>query len=442
MSRSRKRARVKVEPPSSAAPGGGAAVSSWQRWLLFAVVLLPPFVLLPTAKDSFRLPKLVVSEWLALASLLPIAWTLGRRADGGWSRRRVEVVAAITPLLAVAAISIFTTSHPEHARRAWPSFAIGALCLAAWASAAARPGLLRALELIEIPAGALALLAVLQFHAVYRPFEFATNIAGDRLGVVSLAGNAGDLGIYLVLPCLLAQWLGYRATGGRRWLHVAVALICGYGIVASQTLTAAAALVVASAVLWAVLLPRRRALAGAAAVALAALLAIALLPPLRERVGGKVGPLLRGDWNELLTYRLDAWAAARWMLARHPLSGVGFGGYRAEYTGAKEALLGQGRSFSPFSLESTFANAHNDVLEVAAELGWPGVLALVWALVWVGRAAARAAPAERAVTLAGLAAMVTVALANFPFEIALVAYPWLVFLAWVTSAAPAPEATA
>jgi hypothetical protein len=45
-------------------------------------------------------------------------------------------------------------------------------------------------------------------------------------------------------------------------------------------------------------------------------------------------------------------------------------------------------------------------------------------------------------TLAGLAAMVTVALANIPFEIALVAYPWLVFLDWVKSAAPAPEAAA
>jgi len=440
MSASRKRARSKVESKPPAAAPAGSAVSAWQRWLIFTVILLPPFVLLPTAKDSFRLPKLVVSEWLVLASLLPIAWALGRRADGGWSGRRWEVVAAITPLLAVATISLFTTSHPEHARRAWPSLAIGALALMAWATRVARPVLLRALELIEIPAGALALLAVLQFHAIYRPFEFATNIGNQRLGVVSLAGNAGDLGIYLVLPCLLAQWLAWRAAGGRRWLHVGVALLTGYGIVASQTLTAAAALVTASAVLWALLLPSRRALLGAGAVVLATALAVSVLPPLRHRVANKVGPLLRGDWNELLTYRLDAWAAARWMLARHPLSGVGVGGYRAEYTGAKEALLGQGRAFSPFALESTFANAHNDFLEVAAELGWPGVLALGWALVWLGRAAARAAPAERAVTLAGLAAILTVALANFPFEIALVAYPWLIFVAWVGSAGPAAEA--
>jgi O-antigen ligase len=438
VSRKRSHSRVQSKPPAAAR--AGSAVASWQRWLIFAVVLLPPFVLLPTAKDSFRLPKLVVSEWLALASLLPVAWALGRRGDGAGDGRRWEVVAGIAPLLAVATISLFTTAHPEHARRAWPSLAIGALGLVAWATRVARPVLLRALELIEIPAGALALLAVLQFHAIYRPFEFATNTSNERLGVVSLAGNAGDLGVYLVLPCLMAQWLAHRASGGRRWLHVAVALLCGYGIVASQTLTAAAALVAASAVLWAVLLPRRRALAGAAAVALAALLAIGVLPPLRERVAGKVGPLLRGDWNELLTYRLDAWAAARWMLARHPLSGVGVGGYRAEYTGAKEALLGEGRTFSPFSLESTFANAHNDFLEVAAELGWPGVLALGWALVWLGRAAARAAPAERAMTLAGLAAILIVALANFPFEIALVAYPWLIFLAWVGSAGSAAGA--
>jgi hypothetical protein len=42
----------------------------------------------------------------------------------------------------------------------------------------------------------------------------------------------------------------------------------------------------------------------------------------------------------------------------------------------------------------------------------------------------------------GLIAMALVALANFPFEIALVAYPWLVFLAWVMQNGAAAEAAA
>jgi O-antigen ligase len=125
----------------------------------------------------------------------------------------------------------------------------------------------------------------------------------------------------------------------------------------------------------------------AGAVAVAAVLMIGLVPQLRERFDKKIGPLLHGNWNEVLTYRLDAWAAARWMLKSEPLAGIGFGGYRAAYIPAKEALLERGRVFNSFALENTFGNAHNDVLEVAAELGWPGLLALGWALFCLVRAA-------------------------------------------------------
>ncbi len=438
MSALRSAPRKKGSPPVARRSDAPSA-ASWARLLLLAVVLVPPLVLLPTAKDSFRLPKLVTSEWLGLASLLPLAWNL---RGGRWrwgSLLRPGAFAAVAPLVVVGVLSLAATAHPEHAWRALPSLVIGAACLVGWALGASRATLERALSLLAIPAGLLALLAVLQFHGLYRPFEFSSNQSSSRLGVVSLAGNPGDLGAYLVLPCLLAQWFAWGSRGGRRALHAGVALLCLYGLVASQTLTALAALVAASAVLWALLLPRRRALLGAAAVALVAALAIGVLPPLRHRIQGKVGSLLHGNWNELLTYRLDGWAAARWMLERHPAAGVGFGGFRAEYTLAKEALLERGRSFSPFALESTFANAHNDVLEVAAELGWPGLAALAWALFGLGRAAIRRSPEERPAVAAGLVAITVVALAGFPFEIALVAYPWLVFLAWVMRHEPAVE---
>jgi O-antigen ligase len=434
-----KRSPPRKTSPASAVRGSAAtpAETPWARWLLFAVVLVPPFVLLPAARDSFRLPKLVASEWLALASLLPLAWSWRRRPWDWRSWAKPGALAAAAPLVLLGLLSLATTAHPEHARRALPSLVIGAACLVGWTLGSSRAALERALSLLAIPACALALLAVLQFHGLYRPFVFATNQGAERLGVVSLAGNPGDLGVYLVLPCLLAQWLAWQARGGRRALHAGVAIVCLYGLVAGQTLTALAALVAGSAVLWFFLLPRRRALLGAAAVVVLAALAIGVLPPLRERAQSKVGPLLRGDWNELLTYRLDAWAAARWMLARHPATGVGFGAFRAEYTPAKEALLERGRRFSPFALESTFANAHNDILEVAAELGSPGLAALAWALFCLLRAALRRAPEERPGVVAGLVAMTIAALANFPFEIALVAFPWLVFLAWVMRPAPA-----
>ncbi|HEX9671666.1 MAG TPA: hypothetical protein VGC93_19510, partial [Thermoanaerobaculia bacterium] len=56
--------------------------------LLWLLVLLPPLVLVPTAKEPFRLPKLMLAEWLALASLLPLCWELRRRAEVGWRELR------------------------------------------------------------------------------------------------------------------------------------------------------------------------------------------------------------------------------------------------------------------------------------------------------------------------------------------------------------------
>lgn len=431
---------AKSRKKSTSVPATATHRSEWD-WTglpLYALVLLPAFIVMPVAKDSFRLPKLMVSEWLGLLSLLAVGWGIAQAE--AWRRLRAPVV-ALAPLVIVALGSLLTTEHPEHARRALPSLTIGAACLVGWTAGMSRAALERALRLLLIPASALALIAVLQFHGLFRPFAFTT-VTTERLGVVSLAGNPGDLAAYLVLPCLLAQWFAWHARGGRRWLHAAVAAICLYGIVASQTLTALAALVLASAVLWVFLLPRRQALIAAGAVAIAGAVALVAVAPLRVRLQAKLVPLLQGNWNEVLTYRLDAWAAARWMLEREPLRGVGFGGYRAEYIPAKEALLDRGRTFNSFALENTFGNAHNDALEVGAELGWPGLAALAWALFCLGRAARRGAREDLPGIVAGLAGMAIVALANFPFEIALVAYSWLVFLAWVMQNGEGPEATA
>jgi O-antigen ligase len=428
MAASRKNRRGQAAPahgPTGEASEAGARLAAL---VLYAIVIVPPFILMPTAKDSFRLPKLLVSEWLGLLSLLPLAWEMAR--EGAWRRLRSPFI-AILPLVAVGLVSLLTTAHPEHTRRALPSLLIGAACLVGWTAGMSRAALERALRLLLIPAVALAILGVLQFHGLFRPFEFASPANNARLGVVSLAGNPGDLAAYLVMPCLLAQWFAWHGQGRRRVLHGAVAAVCLYGILVSQTLTALAALVLASAVLWVFLLPRRQALMAMGAVAIAAVLVLVAVAPLRVRLQAKLSPLLEGNWNEVLTYRLDAWAAARWMLEREPLRGVGFGGYRAEYIPAKEALLERGRAFNSFALENTFGNAHNDLLEVGAELGWPGLAALAWALSFLARAARRSPREDLPGVAAGLAGMGIVALANFPFEIALVAYSWMVFLAWV-----------
>jgi O-antigen ligase len=126
------------------------------------------------------------------------------------------------------------------------------------------------------------------------------------------------------------------------------------------------------------------------------------------------------------------------MLERHPLAGVGQGAYAAEFVPAKLALLDRGVAFFPGLTEgSLFTNAHNDVLEAAAEWGLPGVLALAWGL-WVLLGALRrktgdtgGEPEDRALAWAGVASLAVLSLVDFPFRTALVGFPALLFLSWV-----------
>jgi O-antigen ligase len=203
----------------------------------------------------------------------------------------------------------------------------------------------------------------------------------------------------------------------------------------TQTLAAVAAALAGTLLLWVPRVPRRRAaVVFAGALGVLALL-IAGVAPLRERVMEKAQALSEGNWNWLLTGRLDGWRTAAWMLREHPLTGVGQGAYRAEFAPAKLALLDQGAQFFPGLTEAGFANAHNEFLEAGAEWGIPGLLALAWAL-WVLLAALTRggrSPEDRALAWAGTAALGILSLVDFPFRIALVAFPALLFLSWVLS---------
>lgn len=407
-------------------------------WLL---VLGVPFVLMSVAKESFREPKRLAGEWLALASLTCLAWGL-RRVErvslaGLW---RLPAVRLVVPCLAVATAGLATSSHPLQVREALIDLWIGAAALVGWSLALSASRLERLLRGLLWPAALLALLGILQYYG-FQPLALAAPSPGNRLAITSLAGNPGDLAAYLLLPCLVAQAsLAGRRRRGEAWtrpgvwgtaLALAVSL---FAVLLTQTLAAVAAILAGSLLLWAPRVPRRRAAALLAASAVAAALLVAAVPPLRNRVLQKSQALARGDWNWVLTGRLDGWRAAAWMLRQHPLAGVGQGAYGAEFAPAKLALLDQGVQFFADLKETGFANAHNELLEVGADWGIPGLLALAWAL-WVLltvlRDAAGRSPEDRALAWAGTAALGVLSLFDFPFRIALVAFPALLFLSWV-----------
>lgn len=453
------RARPGPSRPGSSRPGPSRPerAGTLQWLLILALVTLPALTIADGAKESFRLPKLFVCETLGLLTLLFLIWRLRAREPRALLRH--PAVVATLPLVLVATGGLVTSDHPLHVRQALASLWIGAGCLVGWSWTLTRSEHRRVLTALLLPATALAAIAVAQFHG-YEPFSFEGYVK-DRIAVTSLAGGAFDLAAYLVLPMLVAQ-TGLRRPG-RRWPWVLFLVLGLYAVAVSQTLTAIVALVVASLMFWLLVLPWRRVAAVAAVLAVVGSGLAIGVTPLRVRIAKKVESLKSGDLNQVLTGRLDGWWAALWMFRQHPLLGVGHGAYRAEFGDARLVLHEEGRRFYRRQHQTYFGNAHNEILEAAAEWGIVGCLAVAWAL-WrlglrlrqrrralagapasgipvAGSPAERGPPAAIGIDLAGrielalmgsgLIALGILTLSNFPLRIALVAYPYLLFLSWI-----------
>jgi O-antigen ligase len=409
--------------------------------MLWLLVLVVPLLFSPTAKDAFRLPKSMAAGWLALASLGFFALEVRNagtiRWSDLWSRPAVRIV---LPILALATASFAFTAHPLHAREGLADLWIGAAALVGWSLALEPRRLERLLLGLLVPATLLAALGIVQYHGIYRPFGFSGTSYDPRLAVTSLVGNPGDLGAFLVLPCLIAQQTVFLRRGRMRVLAAVALAVCLYAMVLTQTLAALIALAVGSALLWAFLLPRRQVLllfGGSAALVLVLALAVA---PLRERIAAKAAEARAGNWNSVLTGRLDGWNAALWMIREHPWTGVGQGAYRPEFVPAMNELLDQGYQMYPQHVQPVFANAHNEYLEAVADWGLLAIAVLAWGL-WVLAGMLRRAREEpgQALAWAGVSALAVLALVYFPFRIALLAFPALLFLSWVLRRGDAPS---
>ncbi|MEM9291315.1 MAG: O-antigen ligase family protein [Acidobacteriota bacterium] len=464
MTRSRSHSRKGASRrPAPSTAGSSPSASRWrgpEGWaelLLWGLLLTNWFLVFRSARDAFRLPKQVFGEPLVLLSiaalvlLLPAAWA--RAGGGGAALRRWfsrPTLMAVLPLLVLAWIGALASEHPLRVHQALPSLTLGALALVAWSEGLGQDRLRRLLRGLALPAAGLALIAFGQFSGIFRPFTFADGAEALRLGVTSLAGSAGDLGVFLVLPLLVALERVLSCEGNQRWLWLISAVLSFGGLLTTQTLTALLAAALGSAILLGSELRRRVAtgqLSGSRVMAALALVATALgvlvvfAPPLQERVEGKAKQLLRGQWDEVLTGRLDGWKAALYMAEENPLTGVGLGAYAAEFAPAKLDLLDSGVSFYRFNPQVMFVNAHNEYLEVAAELGLPGALALLWGLICLLRRLRGAGwqdPRTLALARSGVAALGVLALAQFPFRLALTAWPALLFLAWIFAASETP----
>lgn len=412
-----------------------AAAPHWLQRLVFAVacclVAVVPLAWSVAGYEVFRGPKrlLALGCWLLLAgATLLRAWSRPAWRDPWWL--------AWAGLLAGAAVSAPLSGQPLRVFAALAPLAVVGLGWGAlrWLTTGQRRGLE---AMIVASAAVQAGLAAVFSLPRWRPqsFELLSYLEG-RYAWIGTFGNPADVALFLLLPCVLAT---ARALGspGRRWRWAMPALLMAVVIVATRTVSVAAALVVGAGVLLWRVLPRRSRLPGLA-VAVAVALAVALVGPMRARLGEVAEQVRTTGWAWLGSGRTAGYAAALGMVAARPLTGVGFGLFEAHsFQYQSEDVLAE-RS-RVLGLETGFGEAHNDPLQHVAETGLVG-LGLAVAGLWLAWRRARPLPGSWP-GAAGLAAAAgLVSLAQFPLHQAATAAQWLVLgaLALPAQALPPP----
>jgi O-antigen ligase len=227
-----------------------------------------------------------------------------------------------------------------------------------------------------------------------------------------------------LLALLGPVWLGFVATW-RAWparlAGFAVALAALWGLLAAVACGAAAGLAAAAGAAFAAWGWRLRSASrpGREAVVAAAVAAVVALVS-----AGALADELRSGWPaQAWALRLELWGAAWHAWLASPLWGVGLGGFAAD--APVWLLAGSPEGPSAAASASLWFEAHNEPLQLAAELGLVGVgLAVMAAWGWL-RALGRATSQPLALRLGlatGAFALLVAALGAAPLHVPVIAW--------------------
>ncbi len=393
------------------------------------VIFAVPLVWDSGALDMFRGPKsdLALAAWAVLASLFVV------RNLGGASWRDPWWL-AWGGVLAGGALSALACPEPARSLLSLLPLALAAL---GWGAVRQLPEERRRTlaSLVVWAAVVEAALVLLFVWPSWQPESFALlSQEGGRYAWIGTIGNPGDAGVFLVLPALLAA---QRALSARhlRLPKVGAAVFIAGVILGTRTLTAMLALAVGALVLlWrSAPVKRRLPLLGAALVAV---LAVFVATPLAQRVRAAVNEARGGGLLWLGSGRAAGYTAAAAMAAARPVTGVGFGLFEANSFRFQslDALAERGRVLG---LVTGFGEAHNDLLQHAAETGLIGLLLAGVGLTWAAWRRQRRDGAVVDGWPLGAAALV-LALTQFPLHLAVVAAQWAVLGALALPPLPLP----
>ncbi len=397
-----------------------------------ALVLALPLVFDSGALDMFRGPKseLALACWGVLAAV----FVVGNLGGGAWRDRWWAPWAGV---LAGGAVSALACPEPARAlANLVPAGARGA------GVGRGPPALGGPAPLARAPRGlgrggrGRARPPLLAAVVAARGLRLFGALAG-RYAWIGTLGNPADVATFLVLPALLAAQRAIAARRRRLAWTVAAVLLAGV-VLGTRTITGALALAAGALVIaWRATSRRWRlpVVAGVLRRRCWSSSDAARRAGARGGLGGPSGGLI---W--LGSGRAAAFAAAGSMLAARPLTGVGFGLFEANSFRfqSPDTLADRGRVLG---LVTGFGEAHNDLLQYAAETGLVGVaLAAAGAALALRRGRAGGAGLLDPVPLA--AAALVVVLAEFPLHLAANAAQWAVLAALALPPLPPPPTTA
>jgi O-antigen ligase len=395
-------------------------------------VSLIAFVVYPGHAGAYRLSKWGMSGFALLLLCTSVWLSLRRSCVTLVARERKLLLAAVGFVFLALVLPAAHTAFPE-AHRAGALRLLTGLCFAYCAALAiaVTPTALERSAVIVVSAGGLsAILVILQALGVdvlkRAYFETAEFRAPGSFG------NPNWVAAFLAVlaPVSLGVARVARGRAARRALHTTLAVII-LGTVATLSKGGVLALVVGLAAFW-WLDPRlARRIRWGSVVAATCLLA------------GVVGVGLAGGYLSQLPWtrgRLFLWQAALLLIAQHPVTGVGLGGFVPAYPESAAALIGGDRAaFMPLG---SIRFTHNDLLQVAAEAGLPTAACFVLLLLCALGVALRARSELARGAGAGVAAFASYGLIDSPLDLPASAMLFWLLVGWLLATDSASRSTA
>lgn len=420
--------------------------------LLCLLLLFTPLLINVANVDAYRTIQATFAS--SVAALAVGTWAISVSLAGRW--REIARMPLLLPLAVFAAwvlLSATRSSAPGMSLLSGMNLILysGIFMAIADLSSRHKPARARLLAAMLIPFAINAWVAILQYHR----FDFISRarelgIGGQALNYVAgldapaklgsaagLLGNQNVLGDYLVVLLPIGAVLALMNLKSWKLIPCALTTLLGaVALVDSMTRGAWVGLGIAGAIFAAISVAygwnRLRQLGRKALIGLGLALVLggggALIAA--ETMDMGLGRAVQKALNtsaadRTVQQRLNAWDVARLMAAESPILGQGIGSYKIQYFDFLAKKFSD--SAVPDMMQHRYVQAHNDLLQLAAETGYVGfLLGIGTLLAFIGgmlRFLWRRTLAAKEALLAlggltGLLAMTLSAIFGFPFHIA------------------------